>query len=86
MVGNPQTEEAQNRFICLRNRAVVVSVDYRREESKFRCLYYSLTISRAPEYPFPYALQDSIDVLEWAQVSTKSASSHKQGSKPDPAS
>ena len=29
-VGTPETEEAQNRHIAAKNKAVVVSVDYRR--------------------------------------------------------
>ena len=30
VLGSPETEEAQNRFIAMNNKAVVVSVDYRR--------------------------------------------------------
>ncbi|KAH7134491.1 lipase esterase family protein [Dactylonectria estremocensis] len=50
-VGSPETEEAQNRLIAVKNNAVVCSVDYRR----------------APEFPFPYALHDSIDALTWCK-------------------
>ncbi|KAI0136172.1 lipase esterase family protein [Xylariales sp. AK1849] len=55
-VGTPETEEAQNRFIAAKNQAVVVSVDYRR----------------APEFPFPYALHDSYDVLMWCIATAES--------------
>ncbi|CAK7234688.1 hypothetical protein SBRCBS47491_009033 [Sporothrix bragantina] len=48
-VGTPETEEAQNRFVAARNGAVVVSVDYRL----------------APEFPFPTAIHDSMDGLQW---------------------
>ncbi|OAL53562.1 lipase esterase family protein [Pyrenochaeta sp. DS3sAY3a] len=51
-VGTPQTEETQNRLIAARNKAIVVSVDYRL----------------APEFPFPYALHDSIDAFKWATL------------------
>lgn len=55
-VGDPETEEAQNRFIASKNGAVVVSFDYRR----------------APEFQFPYALEDSYDVLRWCIDNAKS--------------
>lgn len=48
-VGTPETEEAQNRLVAAGTDAVVVSVDYRL----------------APEYPFPYAVHDSMDALLW---------------------
>ncbi|CAK7232066.1 hypothetical protein SCUCBS95973_008136 [Sporothrix curviconia] len=48
-VGTTETEEAQNRFVAARNGAVVVSVDYRL----------------APEHPFPTAIHDSMDGLQW---------------------
>ncbi|KAM5370013.1 hypothetical protein ACJZ2D_008696 [Fusarium nematophilum] len=51
-VGSPETEEAQNRLIAVKNDVVVCSVDYRR----------------APEFPFPYALHDSIDALMWVSA------------------
>ncbi|KAH7385685.1 lipase esterase family protein [Pyrenochaeta sp. MPI-SDFR-AT-0127] len=54
-VGTPQTEEGQNRMIAVRNNAIVVSVDYRR----------------APEFPFPYALNDSIDAFNWVRSNAK---------------
>ncbi|KAH7142123.1 lipase esterase family protein [Dactylonectria macrodidyma] len=50
-VGSPETEEAQNRLITVKNDVVVCSVDYRR----------------APEFPFPCALHDSIDALMWCK-------------------
>ncbi|KAJ9145078.1 Lipase esterase family protein [Pleurostoma richardsiae] len=55
-VGTPETEEVQNRLVAVKNRAVVVSVDYRR----------------APEFPFPYALNDSLDVLLWCKENAES--------------
>ncbi|EXJ87218.1 hypothetical protein A1O3_04177 [Capronia epimyces CBS 606.96] len=51
VLGVPETEEAQNRIIAVRNKAVVVSVDYRK----------------APEFPFPVPLDDSYDVLQWCR-------------------
>ncbi|KAJ3530541.1 hypothetical protein NM208_g9281 [Fusarium decemcellulare] len=51
-VGSPETEENQNRLITVRNNAVVVSVDYRK----------------APEFPFPYALNDSLDAFKWVRA------------------
>ncbi|KAF2020075.1 lipase esterase family protein [Aaosphaeria arxii CBS 175.79] len=54
-VGMPQTEEGQNRLIAARNEAIVVSVNYRL----------------APEFPFPYALEDSIDALKWTQSNAR---------------
>ncbi|KAI9745056.1 MAG: hypothetical protein M1818_001334 [Claussenomyces sp. TS43310] len=51
VVGTPETEEAQNRLIAAKNNAVVVSVDYRR----------------APEFPYPYAINDCYDVFLWSK-------------------
>ncbi|KAL1888132.1 hypothetical protein Sste5346_009742 [Sporothrix stenoceras] len=48
-VGTPETEEAQNRMVAAGTDCVVVSVDYRL----------------APEFPFPYAVHDSMDALLW---------------------
>ncbi|KAH8896920.1 lipase esterase family protein [Thozetella sp. PMI_491] len=55
-VGTPETEETQNRLIAHKNNVVVVSVDYRK----------------APEFPFPYALNDSLDVLIWCRTHANS--------------
>ncbi|EFX06321.1 lipase esterase family protein [Grosmannia clavigera kw1407] len=55
-VGTPETEEAVSRQVAVQNKAVVVSIDYRR----------------APEYPFPYALNDSKDALLWCKDHAKS--------------
>ncbi|QKX57330.1 uncharacterized protein TRUGW13939_04442 [Talaromyces rugulosus] len=51
VTGNTETEESQNRIIAVKNRAVVVSVEY-------RC---------APEFKYPYAVDDCFDVLRWCQ-------------------
>jgi acetyl esterase/lipase len=48
-VGGHTTEEGQDRLIASKNKAVVVSVDYRM----------------APEFKFPYAINDCFDVLKW---------------------
>lgn len=29
-VGNPETEEGLNRLVCVKNDAIVISVDYRK--------------------------------------------------------
>ncbi|KAM0187495.1 hypothetical protein ACHAPI_011130 [Fusarium lateritium] len=55
-VGSPETEEGLNRMITVKNNAVVVSVDYRK----------------APEFPFPYPLNDSLDAFRWMLQNTKS--------------
>jgi len=36
VLGTPETEEAQNRMIALKNRVVVVSVDYRKSAESAR--------------------------------------------------
>lgn len=51
-MGNHGTEEGQNRLVALENKAVVVSVDYRM----------------APQFKFPYAINDCFDALKWASV------------------
>ncbi|VUC23915.1 unnamed protein product [Clonostachys rosea] len=48
-VGTTETEENQNRLVCFKNNIVVISVDYRR----------------APEFPFPYPLNDAYDAFKW---------------------
>ncbi|KAH8648237.1 lipase esterase family protein [Ilyonectria robusta] len=54
--GTPDAEEAQNRLVAAKNKAVVVSVDYRR----------------APEHPFPYALHDAQDAFFWCKENCQS--------------
>lgn len=44
-------EEAMNRYVAARTPCIVVSVDYRM----------------APEFRFPYAVNDSFDVLHWCR-------------------
>jgi len=51
-VGTHDTEEGQNRWIAAHNKAVVVSVDYRM----------------APKFKFPFAINDSFDVLKWVRA------------------
>jgi acetyl esterase/lipase len=52
-VGNHGIEEGQNRLVAVENKAVVVSPDYRM----------------APEFRFPYAVNDCFDVLKWVSFS-----------------
>ncbi|KAJ4142142.1 hypothetical protein NW754_014933 [Fusarium falciforme] len=54
--GRPETEEWQNRLIAYRTKVIVVSVDYRL----------------APEFPFPYALNDCWDVFDWTRKNAES--------------
>ncbi|OAP62321.1 hypothetical protein AYL99_04524 [Fonsecaea erecta] len=51
VVGSHEVEEVENRFLAAKAGAVVVSVDYRM----------------APEYKFPYAINDCFDVLQWCK-------------------
>ena len=51
VVGTHNNEDAMSRVICATADAVVVSVDYRM----------------APEFPYPYAVNDTYDVFVWAQ-------------------
>ncbi|KAF2102884.1 hypothetical protein NA57DRAFT_71870 [Rhizodiscina lignyota] len=49
VIGVHGAEETMNKYIAGRNGAVVISVDYRM----------------APEFKFPYAVNDSLDALKW---------------------
>ncbi|KAK7892964.1 hypothetical protein LTR67_007201 [Exophiala xenobiotica] len=49
VVGGHDSESSMSRAVCVKNRMVVVSVDYRR----------------APEHKFPTALHDGYDVFKW---------------------
>jgi acetyl esterase/lipase len=49
VVGGHDSESSMSRAVCVKNRMVVVSVDYRR----------------APEHTFPTALNDGYDVFRW---------------------
>ncbi|EXJ90165.1 hypothetical protein A1O3_03234 [Capronia epimyces CBS 606.96] len=49
VVGGHDSESSMSRAVCVKNRMVVVSVDYRR----------------APEHQFPTALNDGYDVFKW---------------------
>ncbi|KAI1610380.1 alpha/beta hydrolase fold-3 domain-containing protein [Exophiala viscosa] len=51
VVGGHSIEESVNRCVCVKSKVRVISVDYRM----------------APEYKFPYAVNDSWDVLVWCQ-------------------
>ncbi|ROT35094.1 hypothetical protein SODALDRAFT_346625 [Sodiomyces alkalinus F11] len=51
-VGSHEIDEAENRYIAGLTNVVVVSIDYRM----------------APEFPFPYALHDSVDGLLWCKA------------------
>ncbi|KAJ0419717.1 alpha/beta hydrolase fold-domain-containing protein [Aspergillus carlsbadensis] len=56
VVGEPQTEEGQNRILTKSTNSVTVSVDYRK----------------APEFPHPYAVNDCFDVLLWCRANATS--------------
>ncbi|KIV81006.1 hypothetical protein PV11_08460 [Exophiala sideris] len=62
VLGQPETEEAQNRMIALKNKAVVVSVDYRK----------------APEYPYPTPLNDCYDAFHWCVRNARSLGANPQ--------
>lgn len=51
VVGSHQVEEVENRMIAAYTGAVVASVDYRM----------------APEYRYPYAVNDCFDALKWVR-------------------
>lgn len=51
VIGGHEMEEAMNRYIAARTPCLVVSVDYRM----------------APEFRFPYSINDSFDVLLWCR-------------------
>jgi acetyl esterase/lipase len=49
VVGSHEVEEVENRMLAAHAKVVVASVDYRM----------------APEYKFPYAINDCFDALKW---------------------
>ncbi|KIW49904.1 hypothetical protein PV05_11539 [Exophiala xenobiotica] len=51
VIGNHSIEESMTRSVCVKNQVRVISVLYRM----------------APEFKFPYAVNDSWDVLVWCQ-------------------
>jgi Esterase/lipase len=51
-IGNRHDDFESNRAIALRNKAVVVCPEYRL----------------APEHPFPTAVHDGLDVLQWVRT------------------
>jgi acetyl esterase/lipase len=53
VVGSHQVEEVENRMLAAHAGVVVASVDYRM----------------APEYKFPYAVNDCFDALKWVRAS-----------------
>ncbi|KAL4808376.1 alpha/beta hydrolase fold-domain-containing protein [Aspergillus unguis] len=55
VVGTTSTEEGQNRVLTKNTRCITVSVDYRR----------------APEYPYPYAVNDCFDALLWCKSNSE---------------
>ncbi|KAL4794081.1 alpha/beta hydrolase fold-domain-containing protein [Aspergillus venezuelensis] len=55
-MGDHNTEETVNQLVAKRSNSVVVSVNYRL----------------APEFPFPYAVNDSFDALQWCRENAKS--------------
>ena len=56
-VGGHEVEEVENRMLAAHAKAVVASVDYRM----------------APEFKFPYAVNDCFDALKWVFLSPRSA-------------
>ncbi|KAI1842263.1 hypothetical protein JX265_006890 [Neoarthrinium moseri] len=61
-VGAHETEEAENLYFGAIPNVVVVSVDYRM----------------APEYPFPYPVDDSWDVLKWCKSNSSALGVHPE--------
>ena len=57
VVGSHQVEEVENRMLAAYAGAVVCSVDYRM----------------APEYKFPYAVNDCYDAMKWASPASRNA-------------
>jgi len=55
VIGSHRIEEVMNRYVAAKNHCVVVSVDYRL----------------APEFKYPYAVNDSFDVLLWCKNNAK---------------
>ncbi|KAL3486462.1 Alpha/Beta hydrolase protein [Aspergillus germanicus] len=51
VLGDHNVEEGMNRLVAKKTNSVVVSVNYRL----------------APEFPFPYAVNDSFDALQWCR-------------------
>lgn len=51
IVGSHEVEEIESRMLAVHAKAVVASVDYRM----------------APEYKFPYAINDCFDALTWVR-------------------
>ncbi|KAE8376926.1 alpha/beta hydrolase fold-domain-containing protein [Aspergillus bertholletiae] len=51
VLGDHQAEEAMNRLVAKKTNSVVVSVNYRL----------------APEYQYPYAINDSFDAMQWCR-------------------
>ena len=49
VIGSHEVEEVENRMMAAHANALVLSVDYRM----------------APEFKFPYAVNDCFDVLKW---------------------
>ncbi|KAL2782396.1 Alpha/Beta hydrolase protein [Aspergillus keveii] len=54
-IGNRHDDWKSNRAIALRNRVVVISPEYRL----------------APEYPFPYAVHDGLDAVQWVAANAR---------------
>ena len=57
VVGGHEVEEVENRMLAAHANVVVASVDYRM----------------APEFKFPYAVDDCFDALKWVFPSTRFA-------------
>lgn len=57
VVGGHEVEEVENRMLAAHAKAVVASVDYRM----------------APEYKFPYAINDCFDVMKWVSPDFRQA-------------
>lgn len=68
-VGSHDIEEGQNRNVAAKTKSVVVSVDYRLWVyiHLYAAKFYSDTEFRAPEYRFPYAINDCYDILLWCK-------------------
>lgn len=71
VVGDHESEGALSRLICVQNRLVVVSVDYRRyfSQNTLSLSYAKPDLARAPEHPFPIPFNDTYDAYKWVSSS-----------------
>lgn len=81
VLGDHQAEEPMNRLVARKTNSVVVSVNYRLSVTAlfpinngegtlplWKCSY---RWNRAPEYQFPYAVNDCFDAMQWVSYSQR---------------